>query len=237
MAVRRRAVSDESTETTSTPTRKSATRSSSANRSWGSTKQSYSEPKREVVRAPYFSLSDGETKIVKFVEELPIRFARHWIPGQGYSTCPESIDGHLQDGQTCPLCDKKHSPNDAYFINLLDMSEGPDTDGDWAVKTFSFGPDISNQLGAFLEQTNAQGEPLYDPINQEKWYWQIQRLKGDRVTYKVMPVKARDLLEDHGIAPVDEQIIEELSENLYDESSIFVPYLSKLAKQAANLTD
>lgn len=235
MAVRRRAVSEESTETTSV--RKSATRSSSANRSWGSTKKSYSEPKRETVRSPYFSLTDGETKIVKFVEELPIRFARHWIPGQGYSTCPESIDGHLDENQTCPLCDKKHSPNDAYMINVLDMSEGPDADGDWQLKTFTFGPDISNQLGAFLEQTDAQDRLMYDPINQEKWYWMISRLKGDRVTYKVMPVKSRDLLEDHGIAPVDEQIIEELSEKVYDEKSIFVPYLSKLAKQADNLSD
>lgn len=235
MAVRRRAVSEESTETTSV--RKSATRSSSANRSWGSTKKSYSEPKRETVRSPYFSLTDGETKIVKFVEELPIRFARHFIQGQGYSTCPASIEDHLEEGQTCPLCDKGHSPSDAYFINLLDMSEGPDADGDWQLKTFSFGPDISNQLGAFLEQTDAQDRLMYNPINQEKWYWMITRIKGDRVTYKVMPVKSRDLLEDHGIAPVDEQIIEELSENLYDEKSIFVPYLSKLAKQAANLSD
>lgn len=236
MAVRRRAVSTETSEASAAP-RKSATRSSSSNRSWGSTKPSYSEPKRESVRAPYFSLSDGETKIVKFVEELPIRFARHWIPGQGYSTCPESIDGHLEENQTCPLCDKKHSPNDAYMINVLDMNEGPDTDGDWQVKTFTFGPDISNQLGAFLEQTDAQDRLMYDPINQEKWYWMITRLKGDRVTYKVMPVKARDLLEDHGIAPVDQETVEALAETVFDESSIFIPYLSKLAKQAANLSD
>ena len=234
MAVRRRAVSDTTEATPSV--RKSATRSS-ANRSWGSTKKTYNEPKREVVKAPYFSLTDGETKIVKFLEELPIRFARHWIPGQGYSNCPESIEGHLEENQSCPLCEKGHSPNDAYFINLLDMSEGPDTDGDWQVKTFSFGPDISNQLGAFLEQTDAQDRLMYDPINQEKWYWMISRLKGDRVTYKVMPVKARDLLEDHGIAPVDEETVEALSENLYTEKSIFVPYLSKLAKQAENLKD
>lgn len=235
MAVRRRAVSD--TPETTTSVRKSATRSSSANRSWGSTKQSYNEPKRESVRSPYFSLSDGETKIAKFVEELPIRFARHWIPGQGYSTCPESIEGHLEENQSCPLCDKGHNPNDAYFINVLDMSEGPDADGAWQLKTFTFGPDISNQLGAFLEQTDAQDRLMYDPINQEKWYWMITRLKGDRVTYKVMPVKSRDLLEDHGIAPVSEELIDELSEKLYDEKAIFVPYLSKLAKQAANLKD
>lgn len=238
MAVRRRpSASAEGTEGTTQSVRKS----SRVERGWGSSSEGSSgvqEPKREGVRAPYLAVTK-EKKIIRFLDDAPaVKFKRHYVNGK-YQNCPESLgvlEG-LTDAQgepvRCPLCVKGASASNAYMINVLDISEGCNTDGTWETKTYTFGKEVHDQLLSFLE------EDKYDPINQDKWYWHIFQVGGgnERKSTKILPLKARDVEEDYGIVPLSQDEIDEAAATVYDETSIFTPYVSALAKIAATLSD
>ena len=230
MAVRRRPVASASDETPSTNTTKPSVNRSGVNRGWGSTSSASSEAKRDTVRADYLKV-DKEKRIIHFVEDAPnVRFTRHYVGGR-YQNCPASL-GVLEEGLTCPLCDKGHKPNDAYMINVIEVSEGPNTDGTWDVKSFTFGKEVHDNLVSFLE------EEKYQPINQPKWYWHVFQVGGgnERKSTKIMPLRDRDIQEDYGIEPLSQEELDEIAESgLYDEKSIFAPYVSALAKIAASL--
>lgn len=231
MAVRRRPVStskDESSEESTTPR---VSRSGSVGRGWGSPSSGggSTEAKRETVRASYLAVSK-EKQIIHFLDDEPaVRFKRHYVGGR-YQNCPDSL-GVLEGDLKCPLCEKGHAPNPAYMINVVNVSEGADNEGNWETKTFTFGTEVHNQLLSFLE------EDKYDPINQEKWYWHVFQTGGgnERKSTKIMPLKARDVQEDYGIEPLSEAELDAAAEKLYDEKSIFAPYVSALAKIAATL--
>lgn len=233
MAVRRRPVStskDEASEGSSTPR---VSRSGSVNRGWGSPASSSSttEAKREGVRAPYLAVSK-EKQIFHFLEDAPsVRFSRHYVGGR-YQNCPESLG--VLDGTDlkCPLCENGHVPNPAYMINVINVSDSSETDArKWSTRTFTFGKEVHDQLLSFLE------EEKYQPIDQEKWYWHVYQVGGgnERKSTKLMPLKARDIEDDYGIIPLSEGELDECANTLYDEKSIFTPYVSVLAKLAATL--
>lgn len=233
MAVRRRPVSTSKDESTEERTSPRVSRSSSVGRGWGSpaSSSSTSEAKRETVRASYLAVGK-EKQIIHFLDDQPaVRFTRHYV-GNRYQNCPQSL-GVLDDTELkCPLCEKGHTPNPAYMINVINVSDSSETDArSWTTRTFTFGKEVHDQLLSFLE------EDKYDPINQEKWYWHVYQVGGgnDRKSTKLMPLKARDIEDDYGIIPLSENELDECMGTLYDETSIFTPYVSVLAKIAATL--
>lgn len=234
MAVRRRPVTNnvetdnEAPETEPTQERSPARtiRNKAVDSGWGS--GSVGGSKRETVKAPYLDISKG-AKLIKFMDEIPVvRFSRHWIPGQGYSNCPTSIGTE----DTCPLCKADHRPGQAFLMNVIDMTEGPNNAGEFEVKTYTFGVEVRNQLISFLED-----ERKFPSLDNEKCYWEIRQVtdsSSGRKSTKILPVKARDLPDDFDLEPLT---LEELDaiETRYGVESIFSPYLSKLEDIARNL--
>jgi hypothetical protein len=175
-----------------------------------------------------------EKQIIRFVDDEPaVRFSRHYVGGR-YQNCPASLGVLEGTDLKCPLCEGGNTPSDAYMINVINVSDVAETNArSWQTRTYQFGKEVHDQLVAFVE-----GEPeKYDPINQDKWYWHVFQVGGpnDRKSTKILPLKARDIQEDYGIEPLSEAEIEEISEKVYDEKSIFAPYVSALAKLAATL--
>lgn len=230
MAVRRKPVTSSSDEAPVSTTKSSGVNRSGVNRGWGASGGGSSEAKRETVRATYLAVSK-EKRIIRFVDDSPaVRFNRHYVGGR-YQNCPASL-GVLEDGLKCPLCEAGHSPNAAYMINVIDLSEGPNDDGTWEIKTFTFGKEVHDNLLSFLE------EDKYDPINQPRWYWHVFQVggNGERKSTKIMPLRDRDVQEDYGIEPLSQEEIDEIAAgDLYDEKSIFAPYVSALKKIAETL--
>lgn len=234
MAVRRRPVNnnvetDNEVPETEPKQERSASRSirsRAVDSGWGS--GGGNKEKRDTVSAPYLNISNG-AKLIKFMDESPVvRFNRHWIPGKGYSNCPVSI---LTE-DTCPLCDKDHRPSQAFLMNVIDVTEGPDNAGEWEVKTYTFGVEVRNQLISFLED-----ERKYPSLDHENCYWEIRQVTDSgsgRKSTKIMPVKARDLPDDYDLEPLTEEELEGI-ETRYGVSSIFSPYLSKLEEIARTL--
>lgn len=234
MAVRRRPVNDtvetdnEAPETEPTQERSSSRsiRSKAVSSGWGS--GGGSQEKRDTVKAPYLDISKG-AKLIKFMDEIPpVRFERHWVPGQGYSNCPKSLGTE----DTCPLCAADHRPGQAFLMNVIDLTDGPNNAGDFEVKTYTFGVEVRNQLLSFLED-----ERKFPALNDEKCYWEIRQVTDSatkRKSTKILPVKARDLPDDFDLEPLTFDELEAI-ETRYGVESIFSPYLSKLEDIARNL--
>lgn len=236
MAVRRRptnnSVSEDNNMEDQTPTTERTSsrsiRSRAVDSGWGSAR----EERTESVKADFLDLRDGR-KLVKFLDAIPpVRFARHYVGGR-FHNCPESL-GELPEGESCPLCDKGNRPSQAFLMNVLDLTEGPDNSGIWKVKTYTFGVEVRNQLLSFLED-----EHKFPSLDDEKWYWEIKSVKDNatnRKSTKIMPVKLRDLQDDYGIEPLTQDEFDEALEGRYDERSIFKPFLDKLREIARSIS-
>lgn len=233
MAVRRRPVNNnvetdnEAPETEPTQERSASRsiRSKAVGSGWGS---SDTQTTRKTEKAPFLDLRKGR-RLIKFLDEEPVvRFSRHYIGGR-FQNCPVSIG----TSSHCPLCDKDHRPGQAFLMNILDVTDGPNNAGEYEVHTYTFGTEVKNQLISFLQDDAGR----YPSLDDEKWYWEVRQVtdpKTDRKTTKVLPIKARDLADDFGIEPLTEYEIEAASKR-YDETSVFSPFVDKLEELARSL--
>jgi hypothetical protein len=206
------------------PARKRMTRPAGpVSSGWGAPTQ-----KRETVKAPYLSLDRKTKKIIKLLDEEPaVRFKQHYIkPLNKFFTCIEVYEGKDSPNNVeCPLCEAGHKAALKFVMNVVEMSE-PDE-----VKTWTFGPEVAGHLQSLGE------ENITSPINKPSVYLKVYQVKGanDRISNKVEALKARDLQEDYGLEPLNEDEIDTLCQSLYGEETIWITSEDRLREAAKSV--
>ena len=163
-----------------------------------------------------------EEVLVKFLQDSPFwTYYRHWInaaPGQKSFTC-------LQDD--CPLCEID-SPRLVSMFNIVDLSDTKNP----TVKVWI----TSSQPTAAIVKLDE--DPKYSPINREDMYFALSRSRGSNgfYSYRIMPVKARDLQDDYGMDALSQSDIAKFLENAYDENILRVVSRAELEEIVKSLS-
>jgi len=187
----------------------------------------------KTVVAPYVDLSDCDEHIIKIHEEKPsVAYGQHWVASQHKMyTCSQ-----VRDEKTnrivvdCPLCLAHHKRSEKMMMNVTEMDEIN------VLKIWTFGPEVGEQLQKFTKgPKDEDGKPTYIPVNDENRYWIAQRSNGARTSYTVQPLKARDLYEDHGIQPLNENNIADLTSKLFGKEVVWINSESQLQAAADRL--
>lgn len=124
-----------------------------------------------------------DAQLVKFLDNTPFAvFKQHWIerPGKKSFVC-------LED--ECPLCGIGDTPRAKAAFSIVNLSaEEP------VVEILLTSPTLTRQLAGFDQ------DPKTGPL--DRIYWAMSRQgTGPKTVYKILPIKARDLVDDWGADP------------------------------------
>jgi len=200
---------------------------------WGRqvAKQTFSK----TVKAPYLDLTDCAPHVVKIHDEKPpVNVGKHFLgKGRPPLTCSMVRDDETDEiVKSCPLCKRGHKRSEKMMVNATDMAD-PNK-----LVTFEFGPEIGDALQDYTKgPRDDEGKPTYIPINDFNRYWEVTRSDGARTSYKVRPLKARDLSEDFDVLPLTEDEIDVLCEKLYGKETVWINSDKQLQEAADRLTD
>lgn len=184
---------------------------------WGEPKQE----RTERVVAPYLKLAGNGKRIIKLLTDAPtLRYFEHYVNSSGNRyICPGR--------DVCALCSEGHRASYRYMLNVVDMEDME------TVCTWTFGNEVSQQLQAFAE------EKVTSPIDRDNLYFQVYHIKieGRQAPgTKVLPMKARDIQEDYGVEPLNEEELAGLKEHLYGDETLWIWSNTKILEAAQNLT-
>ena len=186
---------NEKTETTSKPTK--STRPSVTS-GWGSSSNS-----TERVKAPYLVLKNNGKRIVKILDDQPMKYKRHYVASRrGFFNCEGG----------CPKCEVGMKVSYGYSVNVVDMAEPTE------VKIWSFGPEVERRLRSFLDDEREEFRP--DGIRR---YFHVyhQAVEGRNApSTQVDPMKDTDLQEDYNMEPLSEFDLNELMGECFGAEAI-----------------
>lgn len=196
-------------------------------------------PKRTFIKreaAPKFEmdLKDLEEHIIKIHDDQPyVSYHQHVLNQGGWKflTCPQlrDDDGRPVKPLTCPMCIEGHNASDKMMLNMTDLADRTTT------KAWTFGIEIQKQLQKFMKgPKDDEGNDTVIPINREDRYWMVQRTDEPRTNYSVLPLKARDLYEDHGVVPLSEEEVDTLTASKYGKGVVWITSDKDLQNAADN---
>lgn len=185
---------------------------------WGEKPQE----RRETVKAPILKLKDAGTRVVKLLDPVPpVKYKRHYVNSKGkYYTCIKTAD------TACPLCTAGVRPSWTFVMNVVDMADDPTE-----VKTWTFGTEVSSQLQDFAENKELD-------LNAENVYFEVRHVKvagRSAPSTKVDFLRARDLMEDHSLEPLNEDEILELEEDRFGAEVVYINTLDYLEDVALDV--
>jgi len=171
--------------------------------------------------------------VVAFLQPEPFSvYRQHWVAkaeGRKSFTCL---------GEDCPLCNLPDDVDEKTrkevsrttlkaLFNVVALPDLDDEDPKLEVRVLECGVTLASQIADYAEQSRTS------PIDREDVYWALARKEsgsGDRVkyTYKLDPIKARDLEEDWEAGPITGEDRESLAEGLYTEDVVRVDAISEL---------
>lgn len=159
-------------------------------------------------------------KLIKILESEPFaHYYVHWIEKRPY-TCL---------GDECALCSIGDISKPVMLYNVVDIDEG-------LVKVWNLSKDPAKALEERYDQAKEDGKTIDDP----NLYFAVSK-KQDQNTkithYKVDVIKARDVEEDFGFEPLDDEELDDYMDELYDDSVVFVSSAADLQRVADDLTD
>lgn len=179
------------------------------------------EERQETVKAPVLKLKDAGTRVVKTLNDSPaVKYKRHYVKSKNrYYTCIKTPD------VSCPLCEAGVRASWTFMMNVIDMADDPTE-----VKTWTFGTEVSSQLQDVAENKAALDAPTT--------YFEVRHVKvagRSAPSTSVSFLRARDLVDDHGIEPLNEEEIAELSEELYGAEVVYINTADYLEDVAADV--
>ena len=206
--VEREAYSDEKDEAPAPRVTRSAVSSG-----WGA-KQ---EERTETVKAPVLKLKDNGTRVLKVLDAAPpVKYKRHYVNSKNrYYTCTQN---------QCPLCAAGVRASWTFIMNVVDLIDDPTE-----VKTWTFGTEVSSQL-----QDIAENKAELDATNT---YFEVRHVKvpgRSAPSTSVSYLRARDLMDDHSLEPLNEDEILELNEDRYGSEVVYIntaDYLEDVASE------
>lgn len=167
---------------------------------------------------------EDKPSIIKFLEDEPYTsYRQHWVERQGQKSFTCISDMHAQG---CPLCDAGHRPSARFAFNVALMSE----DGETVVRSYEVGPRVIDSLKNFHQ------DPRTGPLSTH--YWAVSRSgKGPTSQTNHQMVRARDIEEEWGIAPLTEDGLEKIKAQAYDGSIVPIPNRKTLLTIASEEMD
>jgi hypothetical protein len=178
----------------------------------------YSEKKRSNTSfADEFKPGDDNPTLIKFLEGEPFdSYNQHWVEEGNASgktrhsfVCRDDED-YFEDEDGCPLCDVGEPASTYSLFNILDFSNKRKPE----VKVWKASPAVTDLLA------RADSDKKTSPINRDDLYWEVEMVKkGRKREWRIVPVKERDLLEDFDVEPLEDDEIEDFSENLFTDRS------------------
>jgi hypothetical protein len=173
-----------------------------------------------------FSVEEGvrKRKLIKFLQPEPItHFYQHWVPAGNGKNRP-----YVCLGESCPLCADGDRAKPVLLWNVVDMATG-------TVQVWVMSKDPAKKVEERYDEAEESGKTI-DDFNT---YYAVSKSKqaNNFTAYKVDLVKRRDVEEDWDIAPLEKDEIEDLLEEAYDDSIVYIPSLSDLQAVADALED
>lgn len=150
--------------------------------------------------------------LVKFLEPEPFAsYGQHWVNQRSY-TC-----GLNAEYERCPLCEVGNPCRYLALFNVVDMDTAEN-------RYWEVGPEATKTLMEFHEEERTS------PLCKDGLYFTAKRFKKDNGFYgfKIGIVKERDLEDDFGLEPLDDEELEEALNNLFDSSVIRTNTLGEL---------
>lgn len=163
-------------------------------------------------------------KLIKFLQAEPIAsFYQHWVLQANGKRRPYTCLG-----DTCPLCGVGDRPKPCLLWNVVDLDDG-------LVKVWQMSKDPAKKVEERYDEAAEDGRKLDDP----NYYYAVSKKKGDNsfISYKVDVVKERDVEEDFKLEPLDEDELDDLLEEAYDDSIVYIPSVRDLQAVAEDLED
>lgn len=207
-------------------------------RGFGAAKQA-TRPSAGSTSEILFRVPENVIKVVAFVEPENYDFLyRHWIPGVTDDGRPVKIPRNCildvsDDG--CPLCDVGDEPKAVALFNVIDL------DTPSKVLLWEASPEPYKRIEELYEELQAIPEDRGGPLelNSPGVYAAVSRRKKTNGywEYTVKRVKARDLDEDYGLDPLDDDVLEAARANLHKSEDIPFNTHEELRDLAASLND
>lgn len=171
----------------------------------------------------YILEKDTKDNVIKFVENgYFTSFLRHWPRGQRPQVCAGQDKG-------CPMCARGDVAKPVYMFNVIDMT------GDEAplLKVWECTSDPFNSIKEIAEDNK------YNPINRDDYYFEVTKKDGSNGIPHVSlkPIKKRDLQEDYGLSPLDEESYKNLTAEPYTKDIVYIPSREQLTEAASKLED
>lgn len=158
-------------------------------------------------------VADGETVIIKILDDLPLTFKQHWIEGLGKGKKKSYVCLKAKPSDACPLCDDLgDKPRAMGAFNVVDFTD-PDEP---VVKVLRQGPQVNNMLMNFAEDLKKTG-----PLSRPDVYFALSKSTvNKKVQYSVLPVKSRDLEDDWDVIELTSEELEEFDAQAYEPDQI-----------------
>lgn len=167
----------------------------------------------------------GKRKLIKFLQAEPItHYYEHWVPQANGKKRP-----YVCLGDVCALCGIGDRSKPVLLWNVVDMDDGQ-------VKVWKLSKDPAKKVEERFDEA-VESKRTLDDFN---LYYAVSKKKGDNnfTAYKVDVIKYRDVEEDFpNIEPLDEEELDVLLEEAYDDSIVYIPSVADLQKVAEELSD
>lgn len=163
-------------------------------------------------------------KLIKFLEAEPVaHFYEHWVPTENGKKRP-----YVCLGDVCALCGIGDRSKPVLMYNVVDMDDG-------LVKVWKMSKDPAKRVEERFDEALEAKKDLAD----FNTYYAVSKKKGENnfTAYKVDVIKRRDVEEDFELEPLGESELEELLEEVYDDSIVYIPSVADLQKVAEDIRD
>lgn len=158
--------------------------------------------------------------IIRMLDDAPYAtFGQHWLEDMPKG----ERKSYVCLGEDCPLCEMLGSGDDARprplaRFNVVEFVEEK-RDGETVMtpkhKFWEMGSGVAQILEDYAD--DAKTSPLSD------FYWQVSKSKSSKkgpTTYTIVPVKERDLWDDHGVEALTDEEFNDFLDKRFDDKHV-----------------
>lgn len=167
-----------------------------------------------------------QAQLIKFLQQSPYAsFRRHWIrrvAGLRAYVCLQSFN------RDCPLCDVGDRASAVASFNIAVVGD----DGEAVLKSWDAGVRITQTLKTFAN------DQKIGPLNKRTLYFAVSKTEAtqrQQANTLITPARERDLQEDYGIPPMEDEAIERLLEKAYTNEVVQMNSAKELQQVADEL--
>ena len=211
----------------------------SGGRGWPAYKKNAARSKRGFGSADEFKVAETDVQyLIKVLDEAPM-----WSYGEHFvNEVTEGNKALCCGGEVCPLCDYMYrvTAYAVWDIALWEPDEKNEDGGSWVHKFWRATPDPAGKMLAVAEMlANSK-----NPRALDKEYLMVTKTAGKKSMdgkaineFSVAVVKERDLEDDHGAYPLEDEDYDGFEKNPFDPEKLFPATPLRELRAAAELLD